>query len=314
MGHGSVVGPSSATSAEVDDAEGLAASLLTDAAARRRPRERRQAARLARLLADPVGRETILALTDEVLRIHDPERAARVYAELAANPTAGSGLGPLDRVAFRAGARLAPLLPGLVVPAVRARVLAEMAGVILPASPRRLHRHIERRRAGRMQLNVNFLGEAVLGEAEAERRLAQIVAALADPQIDYVSVKISAICSQLDVLAFDIEVERIASRLRRLYAAAGATKLVNLDMEEYRDLELTTAVFQKVLDEDPYCSTHAGIVLQAYLPESAAVMEELCRWARQRRAGGGAAIKVRIVKGANLAMETVDAELHGWPA
>ena len=32
-----------------------------------------------------------------------------------------------------------------------------------------------------------------------------------------------------------------------------------------------------------------------------------------RRARGGAAIKVRVVKGANLPMERVDAELHGWP-
>ena len=34
---------------------------------------------------------------------------------------------------------------------------------------------------------------------------------------------------------------------------------------------------------------------------------------RARRAGGGAPIKVRLVKGANLAMERVDAAMHGWP-
>jgi RHH-type proline utilization regulon transcriptional repressor/proline dehydrogenase/delta 1-pyrroline-5-carboxylate dehydrogenase len=32
-----------------------------------------------------------------------------------------------------------------------------------------------------------------------------------------------------------------------------------------------------------------------------------------RVAAGGAPIKVRVVKGANLPMESVDAELHGWP-
>ena len=56
----------------------------------------------------------------------------------------------------------------------------------------------------------------------------------------------------------------------------------------------------------------AGIVLQAYLPDSHDVMERLGTWAAQRVAGGGAPIKVRIVKGANLAMEQVDAEQHGW--
>ena len=35
---------------------------------------------------------------------------------------------------------------------------------------------------------------------------------------------------------------------------------------------------------------------------------------RKRVAGGGAPVKVRVVKGANLPMELVDAAVHGWPA
>src|SRR5262249_6506933 len=56
----------------------------------------------------------------------------------------------------------------------------------------------------------------------------------------------------------------------------------------------------------------AGIVLQAYLPDSATVQRELTAWAMQRVERGGAAIKVRLVKGANLAMERVEAAWHGW--
>jgi RHH-type proline utilization regulon transcriptional repressor/proline dehydrogenase/delta 1-pyrroline-5-carboxylate dehydrogenase len=43
------------------------------------------------------------------------------------------------------------------------------------------------------------------------------------------------------------------------------------------------------------------------------VLTDLCAWAKARRAAGGAWIKVRLVKGANLAMEQVEAELGGWP-
>jgi RHH-type proline utilization regulon transcriptional repressor/proline dehydrogenase/delta 1-pyrroline-5-carboxylate dehydrogenase len=192
-----------------------------------------------------------------------------------------------------------------------------MAGVILPANRWRLARHAEHRRRQGIRLNVNVLGEAILGEDEAEQRLQRVLDVLAQPAVDYVSVKISSICSQLDVLRFDREVERIAVRLRRLYDAANAfrpAKFVNLDMEEYRDLELTGAVFRRVLDEDAYAGTSAGIVLQAYLPDSLPALEDLCDWARRRRDRGGAPVKVRLVKGANLAMERVDAELHGWPA
>ncbi|PID96996.1 MAG: 1-pyrroline-5-carboxylate dehydrogenase, partial [Actinomycetales bacterium] len=42
-------------------------------------------------------------------------------------------------------------------------------------------------------------------------------------------------------------------------------------------------------------------------------MVRLQEWAAERVANGGAPIKVRLVKGANLPMELVEAELHHWP-
>jgi RHH-type transcriptional regulator, proline utilization regulon repressor / proline dehydrogenase / delta 1-pyrroline-5-carboxylate dehydrogenase len=300
----------------VEAASRLAAELLEEAGRIRSPQERRQAARLARIMGDPVARRGVLALTDEMLRIRQPPRAAAIFAGIADGVGSSSGFGLADRLALRGGRVLAPVLPGAVVPLVRARVRSEMSGVILPASPRRLARHAARRRGRGIRLNLNVLGEAVLGDAEATRRLGKVLEVIERPYVDYVSVKISSICAQIDVLAFEAEIERIAQPLRALYDAAGRfrpPKFVNLDMEEYRDLALTAAVFRKVLDEDRYSGIDAGIVLQAYLPDSLAVLEDLCAWARTRFVRHGGAIKVRLVKGANLAMETVEAELHGWP-
>ena len=90
-------------------------------------------------------------------------------------------------------------------------------------------------------------------------------------------------------------------------------KFINLDMEEYRDLDLTVTAFREVLDEPEFLPLSAGIVLQAYLPDSHRVQRALTEWARGRRARGGAPIKLRIVKGANLAMERIEAAVHGWP-
>jgi RHH-type proline utilization regulon transcriptional repressor/proline dehydrogenase/delta 1-pyrroline-5-carboxylate dehydrogenase len=298
-------------------AEQLAGELWAAAAARRGPLERARADRVGRMLTRPGGLDLVLSLTDEVLRIRVPARAAEVLAGLVQDNPQTAALGRIDRLALEVGGWLGPHLPGLVVPLARQRVRAEMAGVILPANRRRLARHAAHRRRQGIRLNVNVLGEAILGEDEAEQRLRRVLDVLAHPAIDYVSVKISSICSQLDVLRFDREVERIAARLRRLYDAGNAhrpPKFVNLDMEEYRDLELTLAVFRRVLDEAAYAATSAGIVLQAYLPDSLPALEELCSWARHRRDRGGAWVKVRLVKGANLAMERVDAEWHGWPA
>ena len=84
-------------------------------------------------------------------------------------------------------------------------------------------------------------------------------------------------------------------------------------MEEYRDLHLTIAVFTRLLEQPKMQHLEAGIVLQAYLPDAVAALQALTGWAKARRAAGGAGIKVRIVKGANLAMERVDATVHDWP-
>ena len=84
-------------------------------------------------------------------------------------------------------------------------------------------------------------------------------------------------------------------------------------MEEYKDLDMTIAVFTRILDKPEFKNLEAGIVLQAYLPDALAAMIRLQDWAAARRADGGAAIKVRVVKGANLPMEQVEASLHDWP-
>ena len=58
-------------------------------------------------------------------------------------------------------------------------------------------------------------------------------------------------------------------------------------MEEYRDLALTVAAFRAVLDEPEFRALDAGIVLQAYLPDSHAALDELCDWAARRAGGRG---------------------------
>jgi RHH-type proline utilization regulon transcriptional repressor/proline dehydrogenase/delta 1-pyrroline-5-carboxylate dehydrogenase len=145
----------------------------------------------------------------------------------------------------------------------------------------------------------------------------QVLEKLRRADVGAVSIKASALVANLDVLDFDRSVDRISTPLREIYRAALAKEprgFVNLDMEEYRDLHLTVAAFTTVLDEPEFHHLEAGIVLQAYLPDSHAVLVHLGEWAVARRNNGGSGIKIRIVKGANLAMEAVEAELHGWIA
>ena len=229
-----------------------------------------------------------------------------------------------ERIGLTLGAVMGHYLPSLVVPPIVARLRHETESLILPGEDADLRRYLAERRADGIRLNLNQLGEAILGEEEAARRLEAYLALLAREDVEYISVKVSSVSSQLELSAFRHTVEVVKDRLRALYRQAlrhhyrhpdgrVTPKFVNLDMEEYRDLDLTVTAFREVLDEDEFLALPAGIVLQAYLPESHRVQRGLVAWAIARCGRGGAPIKLRIVKGANLAMERIEADLHGWP-
>lgn len=294
----------------------LAAQLLRQALLARTPAETARSRRMAGLIADPAAKALSMAMTDRLIRSSDPVRAAGEWRAILRRFGLPQGFGWADRALMRLGAAGSRLVPGLVMGAVRRRIRHESRGVILPGEPEELGRFLADRHAGGMRVNVNKLGEAILGEEEAGRRLEAILGLLARPDVDYVSVKLSAIFSQINLCAWEATLGELKGRLRRLYRAAAAAggKFVNLDMEEYRDLALTVTVFREVLEEAEFHGLSAGIVLQAYLPDSHAAQRELTGWARERVGRGGAPIKVRLVKGANLAMERVEAEWHGWCA
>jgi RHH-type proline utilization regulon transcriptional repressor/proline dehydrogenase/delta 1-pyrroline-5-carboxylate dehydrogenase len=83
-------------------------------------------------------------------------------------------------------------------------------------------------------------------------------------------------------------------------------------MEEYRDKTLTAEVFMQTLDRRGLEKARAGIALQAYIPDSFLTQQWINDWARNRVAVGGSPVTIRIVKGANMEAERVEASLRGW--
>lgn len=283
----------------IDQACELAAELLS---APRHAVESREAEKMARLLADPAGKELTFHLADEVFRPPGAAARAATFRRLIQTHGVPAYLRPHERFLMRLGAFASRFFPALVMPAVTAKIRHDSQRVILAREEKPLARYFQKR----SKVNLNLLGEAILGEEEAQRRLEQNLELLAKPECRSLSVKISAIFSQINLLDEEGTLAAIQSRLRRLYRTG---KFINLDMEEYRDLALTCEAFKRTLDEPEFTNLEAGIVLQAYLPDSFPALQDLTEWARNRPAP----IKIRIVKGANLAMEKVEAAQHHWP-
>jgi RHH-type proline utilization regulon transcriptional repressor/proline dehydrogenase/delta 1-pyrroline-5-carboxylate dehydrogenase len=281
--------------------------------------ERARGDRLRRLTADADSLAFAMAFCDRVLRPDSARVAGRQLRRLvrgaAARGRRPQFLGGTDRLLLALAVPASSVVPGVVMPLVRRRLRSLVGDLVADATDPALAHHLARLRTEGFRVNVNLLGEAVLGHAEAARRRAALRALMGRADVDYVSVKVSSVCAQLNLWSYDETLERTKDALREIFVAAGhqsPATFVNLDMEEYKDLDLTLDAFTELLDEDAFGELEAGVVLQAYLPESLGALRRLCAWAMDRRRRGGAVVKVRIVKGANLAAERVDAAVHGW--
>ncbi|XKH57280.1 proline dehydrogenase family protein [Citricoccus nitrophenolicus] len=281
------------------------------------------AKQLAGVLKDPAGLDFTVGFVDRVVRPEDHRIAAEALADLA--PQTPGFLPWYMKSAMNLGGRLAPAVAPIAVPAAR-KVLRELVShLIVDATDAKLGPAIAKLRTEGIRLNINLLGEAILGQREADRRMDGIRTLIERDDVDYVSVKVSAATAPHSAWAFNEAVEEVTAHLLPLYelaasqgAADGPTgtgpTFINLDMEEYHDLDMTLAVFMRLMDNPALQDLEAGIVLQAYLPDALDAMIRLQEFAARRVAAGGAPLKVRVVKGANLPMEQVQASVTGWPA
>ncbi len=189
-----------------------------------------------------------------------------------------------------------------------------------------------RERRLRRAFSIDILGEAVTSETEAQnylqayldliRGIAPVVNAWPEvPQIDRglfeelprvnLSVKLTALDSQFDAIDREGTQRRVKDRLRELLRAAREMRaFINVDMESYRQKDLTLEIFKQILMEDEFRrTTDVGIVLQVYLRDTAEDLRALRDWASQR----GSPVWVRLVKGAYWDHETILAQATGWP-
>lgn len=272
-------------------------------------------AAFAAIAADPASRRFVQGLTDEVMRIRDPSRALSTFRKLVSETGVPGFASFTDGVAIRAGTGIGRLAPGATMSVLRRRMRSELSGVVHDAREPGLTEMLSARHAAGDRCNLNLLGEVVLGDDQGAARTAEVCELLGRTDLEGVSVKLSGLCANMSTYAVERTVRAFADRLRSLLGSAAAVEgapTVTLDMERYDELFATAEAFVSVLSEPELRGVEAGIALQAYLPDALGVASRICAWASQRREAGGAPVRVRLVKGANLAMERVESELRGW--
>ena len=278
------------------------------------------------MVTTPSDKKFIVRMLDETSQIRDRQKLAIRVKELIDQYGIPKFLDASDHALFWMYQKFAylPLFNWVAVPIIKWRLRRDTGRVIIDAARPSLTEHLATRFQQDIGQNVNLLGEVVLGDGEADKRYRSYLEALKEPDINYISVKISGIYAQTHALNYKECFPELVRRMSELYQTAidypytdvnGVTKpkFINLDMEEYKDAHLTMKLFKDVLSLPQFKNYEAGIVVQAYLPDAEGFQSELLEFARQRVAEGGSPIKMRIVKGCNLDMENIVSDLRGWP-
>lgn len=277
--------------------------------------------RMAPILNSPESKHFLIRLMDVAFRSHNYDRISAYVLRLFNSTDAHKPLfSSSESILVRLFRIIGYKLPSVSVPLMLDQIQQVTSPVVFFTGSKKFKEHYAKRKKHNVKLNINPIGETLIGEQEANKRIQKYIDLINEDEINYMSVKLSTLHSQLIPMAHEQVVEECVEKLSRLYnevqrikTEKGITKFINLDMEEYRDLDITLDTFKQTLSKPEFKDLRAGIVLQAYLPDTYKEAIELRNWGKNRVENGGAPVKVRIVKGANLEMEKTTAELQDWP-
>src|SRR6478752_10012188 len=122
----------------------------------------KSAERLAGVLKDPRGLAFTLGFVDGVVRPEDLRVAARNLERLT--HIVPKFLPWYLRFAIVLGGGIGLLFPWPVIPIARRVLRGMVAHLVVDATPKRLDKNLSRLRSDGARLNINLLGEAVLGQ------------------------------------------------------------------------------------------------------------------------------------------------------
>lgn len=225
--------------------------------------------------------------------------------------------------ALSLGATLVGILPSSWIAGLTRAAVRKVAGIFIAGEDvQRARPTLDALGASGRAATLDRLGEAVVTEEEADNyrdavlELVEGAAAMhrgarngADLPLAHVSIKCSALAAHFDPTDPDGTWLRVGPRLTAILRRARELGVfIQLDAEHYAVRNLTFAMLQRALREDPALWAHpdVGIVVQAYLKDAPAHVDALLAFCRER----GVRMPIRLVKGAYWDAETTEAAAH----
>ena len=118
-----------------------------------------------------------------------------------------------DRFLFKMYQSFGHYFYPIAIPIIKKRLRMDTSRVIIDAARPHLTNHLATRFEQKIGQNVNLLGEVVLGDEEADKRYYSYLEALKEPDINYISVKISGIYAQTHALNYEESFPELVRRM-----------------------------------------------------------------------------------------------------
>ncbi len=270
-----------------------------------------------------------------LFRFVDATPACRTPEELTEHLTALLGEVEDPPVVVRAPEALGRVRVGeKLVGSVAAAGVKHLAQrFIVGESPRTASGHLAKLWRDGASATLDLLGEATVTQDEADHYAARCADAIttfagivpawpARPALERdfagpipranVSVKVSALTPLIRSQAPELGADDAARRLvPLLHQARDAGVHLHIDMESVDTLETTMHLVLDLLAEPGFRDgPSAGVVIQAYLRESPALVDRVLEWVRSNPRT--VPLTIRLVKGAYWDHEVAEARQRGW--
>ncbi len=159
--------------------------------------------KMNKMLDHPKDKALLIELMDQSFRAENPARIADQICFLLEKHGMAHFFTTKDRMLLWLFQNIGKHLPQLSVPMFVNQIREDTKTVVIKGEKELFNAHLVKRKSEGTRVNINLIGEVVLGEVEASERMEKYLNALENPNIDYISIKISTIFSQIIALDFE---------------------------------------------------------------------------------------------------------------
>jgi len=142
---------------------------------------------MKRLLTHPHDKVLLSKMIDQSFRSNDPKRVADQISNLMEQEGVPEFFNRVEKLLIQMFVGVGKHFSSFAVPKMIDQMRHASSRAIIPGEKKELHAHLQKRKEQGIRMNINHLGEAVLGEGEAAHRLETYKNDMEDPDVENTS-------------------------------------------------------------------------------------------------------------------------------